>query len=201
MARRSIVPYTKVVTLRYAESVTLLDSGVANQCTSHIFRLTSGYDPDYTAVGHQPLGYDQWAAFYEECCVESVTYDIAPALDEAAKSRVFAVWITPTIPSALTAITNILEQPASKYMVLLAGTSGAVTKSIRSTFKTKNLFGFDDLKDRDDMWSQVGQLPTAEYYLCVSACSFRASQTESVHAIVNLKMRVRFRKPRHLSQS
>ncbi len=35
------------------------------------FRLNSIFDPDYTSTGHQPLGRDQWAAFYGRYRVDS----------------------------------------------------------------------------------------------------------------------------------
>lgn len=39
---------------------------------SYVFRANSLYDPDYTGVGHQPLGYDQFSPMYKQYCVVGV---------------------------------------------------------------------------------------------------------------------------------
>jgi len=41
-----------------------LSSGALNYALQ-VFRGNSIFDPDLTGVGHQPLGHDQWANFYE----------------------------------------------------------------------------------------------------------------------------------------
>lgn len=42
------------------------DQFTVNQTAGHVrdFNLNSIYDPDRSGVGHQPLGYDQWATFF-----------------------------------------------------------------------------------------------------------------------------------------
>jgi hypothetical protein len=46
---------------------------------THQFRLNSAYDPDLTATGHQPLGFDQWASFYNHYVVDRVTWEMMVA--------------------------------------------------------------------------------------------------------------------------
>jgi hypothetical protein len=40
------------------------------------FRLNSLYDPDLTGAGHQPMGFDQWATYYNHYVVTKVAYEI-----------------------------------------------------------------------------------------------------------------------------
>lgn len=44
--------------------------------TSRLFRLNSLYDPDLSGLGTQPVGYDQWAAFYNKYRVVSTEVEI-----------------------------------------------------------------------------------------------------------------------------
>lgn len=48
--------------LRYATNVGIAVSGGA--VTTHVFRANDLFDPDYTATGHQPMGFDQMMVFY-----------------------------------------------------------------------------------------------------------------------------------------
>lgn len=61
--------------LPYATTFLLIPGGTT-AATGHMFRLNSVYDPDYTATGHQPRGYDQWAALYAYYRVHVATYSV-----------------------------------------------------------------------------------------------------------------------------
>lgn len=54
-------------TLRYVDQFSLLAG--AGTTASHVFRANDVYDPDFTAVGHQPMGFDQLMAFYDHFTV------------------------------------------------------------------------------------------------------------------------------------
>jgi len=64
--RNTLVPDRMIIKLSYKDNINLtgvnpVDFAVWNA------RLNSLYDPDYAIVnGHQPLGYDQWGAFYQK---------------------------------------------------------------------------------------------------------------------------------------
>jgi len=55
------LPTRKKINLRYCDEILVTGAGTVGV---HTFRLNSMFDPDYTATGHQPMGRDQWAAFY-----------------------------------------------------------------------------------------------------------------------------------------
>jgi len=56
----------QIVKLRYAEDVNI-SAGIA--LGSYDFRANSIFDPNLTGIGHQPLGHDQWAVFYDHYVV------------------------------------------------------------------------------------------------------------------------------------
>jgi len=51
------------VVMRYSTTVNLSNT-LAGTTENYLFRTNSIFDPDFTGIGHQPLGHDQWAAFY-----------------------------------------------------------------------------------------------------------------------------------------
>lgn len=57
----------KVIKLRYVDDITI-DAGIGALGT-YVFRANSIYDPNYTGVGHQPRGRDEWALFYNKYVV------------------------------------------------------------------------------------------------------------------------------------
>lgn len=67
---------SKLVKLRYYTDVQLQPAGSGQTHKDHIFRLNSLYDPDYTGVGSQPYGTDQWANFYTYYVVEAAKIQV-----------------------------------------------------------------------------------------------------------------------------
>lgn len=68
------LPLTKRVTMSYYESIGLQSS--VGLPSTHSFNLTSIFDPDFTGVGHQPYGHDQWATFYRQYYVTGATISV-----------------------------------------------------------------------------------------------------------------------------
>jgi len=67
--------------LRYVDSTTLSPSGPA--AAAYVFRLNSLFDPNFTGVGHQPLGFDQIMLMYNHYQVDSVRVKIEWLNDSA----------------------------------------------------------------------------------------------------------------------
>lgn len=59
----SLMPSRKHVKLVYESSA--LGTTTTTAINWHTFSLNSMYDPDVTGIGHQPLGFDQLANFYQ----------------------------------------------------------------------------------------------------------------------------------------
>lgn len=58
------MPDKKVVRLRYSDDV-VINPTTPGLGTAHVLRLNSLHDPDYTGIGHQPMGHDEWSNFYQ----------------------------------------------------------------------------------------------------------------------------------------
>lgn len=53
------------IRLRYADNFQFHDTDGTTAVMKQQYRLNSVYDVDYTNVGHQPNGFDKWAAIYK----------------------------------------------------------------------------------------------------------------------------------------
>lgn len=84
-------------TFIYAENGISLNPGLAGVASTYVFNLNSLFDPNTTGAGHQPAGYDQMMAIYEEYIVYGVHYKIQLANSEAALEAVHGVTITDQI--------------------------------------------------------------------------------------------------------
>ncbi len=71
------MPARMRVKLVYGETFSRTTAGAVNTApTAYTFRLGSLFDPDYTSAGHQPYGFDQWAAFFNKYIVRSAHIEV-----------------------------------------------------------------------------------------------------------------------------
>lgn len=73
-------PYKMQVVMRYTESVIIPDVTVAGVVSHYLFRANGIYDPNFTGIGHQPMGHDQWSNIYNHYQVIESTCTIKPAI-------------------------------------------------------------------------------------------------------------------------
>lgn len=83
--------YTKFI---YSETGLSLDPGVGGTTGVRVFDLNSLFDPDVTGVGHQPAGFDQMMAVYEEYLVYGVRYKCSFYGTDASNEYLGGVTIT-----------------------------------------------------------------------------------------------------------
>jgi len=70
------------------------------------FRLNGLFDPDFSLGGHQPMGFDEWSAFYGRYRVKS------------AKCKIRAVSnTTVNVPMAVIAYLLIRQQQLGTYLL------------------------------------------------------------------------------------
>lgn len=88
-------------------------STAASSYAEKVFRLNSMYDPDYSGVGSQPLGYDQWTAFYQRYKVLGVKYKCSFAAPTSLTESMVSV-IPNLVATTDTGATNALAEPYAK---------------------------------------------------------------------------------------
>jgi len=72
-------PAQATAILRYNTTITISpDAGLAG---AYLFRCNSIFDPDYTGVGHQPYGHDQYDRIYNHYKVNYSTIVLTPVIN------------------------------------------------------------------------------------------------------------------------
>lgn len=165
----AITPASKIVKLRYVDQIEI-DPAISVVAT-HLFRANSIFDPDYTGIGHQPLGHDQWINFYDhynvigsKITVNFMTTGTDPTLD----ALVCGVLLKDSSGS-ITSPTTIMEQSNSGYKVVTnANANQGVT--VRKGYSAKKFFDLKDVKDnRNLVGASFGANPTEDAYFHVYA--------------------------------
>lgn len=81
-------------TFIYADTGFSIDPGVGGSTGVRVLSLNSLYDPDVTGTGHQPAGFDQLMAIYEEYCVYAVKYKCSWYNSDGSNEMIGGVTIT-----------------------------------------------------------------------------------------------------------
>jgi hypothetical protein len=109
-----ILPDRIQVTMRYRESLTM--SSTAGLGT-YRFSMNSIFDPNVTGGGHQPLGYDQWAAFYQQYEVKASHIKCMLLPPTITVGRRFIIYPSTTLSTVGSARTGA-EQAYAKTTVI-----------------------------------------------------------------------------------
>jgi len=142
------IPDKMMLKLNYTEFKTL-EATSTNWVTQN-YRGNGMYDPDYTNVGHQPLGFDQWTQFYNKYRVyaSKIVVTFLSRSNTTLESNIM-LSVIPSIPFLTTTYEprELVESPYSRYRLL--GTANAVQGNtvIKSYMSTKKLFGESELDD------------------------------------------------------
>lgn len=127
---RGPIPNRAIVTLKYSQ---LNNSNGA--AVDYMFNLNSLFDPDRTGVGHQPLGFDQYSAFYNRYKV----FKCKVTVQATCTGSLNCIGIVgDNVGSTYAGLTNFREQPGSMLKVL---NSGGPTVFLQKTFKLWDLTG------------------------------------------------------------
>lgn len=196
-------PLRKYVTLRYAQQINLTPSvGGAN----HLFRLNSLYDPDYTGVGHQPLGYDQWTTIYDKYAVRRARIKITEVTDSTGSNTPCYTFIgirhKPT--GTPTSGEEAMENPDySDFMLsgMNEGANGNPRKKVLvqevDIVKFLNRGNIDD----SDLLTTVSTNPVNEVYADINTLPINGNTAGTMHFVVEIEFDVIFQQPKALAQS
>lgn len=138
-------PRSQMVKFDYVVSFTLTE-GAAGIGASYVHRLNSLYDPNSTGVGNQPLGYDQWSAFFNRSVVYKCIAEVqmVNAGTFPGQFGCFTVSGASPIPTA--------NAWASQYgaQMKLKATTGNNVFSFRRTYDIGRLLGVSKSKIMDE---------------------------------------------------
>lgn len=114
---RQPFPNKKVLCFKYVTTIAL-GNGV-DPFAGHTFRANSLYDPDYTGVGHQPYGVDQWSSFFNQYYVYKSSIRCQFASAQPGGIQCIAALERVTDPDTSTDLNTVSERPGSKSTIVI----------------------------------------------------------------------------------
>jgi hypothetical protein len=188
-------PAERTVSLVYSDYDTLTSS--TGVLAKYQYRLNSAFDPDYTGTGHQPMGFDQWSAYYNHYCVESVDYEVQ-MLPSGTVYTNTATYLSDdvTVPTNFSEISELGGVVAfgSPY----SSTNSHIYKgrvNIAQFFNRKNIASDPELR------ALTSANPTEVAYLTLFAANADPVQGQAFYFGIKLTYKVRFMEPKDLAPS
>lgn len=156
----SICPDIMRVCLPYFQRGNVAGTGI----TDIVFRGNSCFDPDFTGVGAQPIGFDVWAGFYRRYRVIGSHITVyANSLDAADALAMFVVPLNTN--TALTSPEQLCEQQDAKKMILGLQT-GDSRYVLTHYMETSKMMGIakNAYRNEFELSAPIGNNPTREWY-------------------------------------
>lgn len=140
---RAIVPTAVRVPLSFTRRTSMTTAG--GSTATQVFTGNGLFDPDVTGVGGQPLGYDQWSAFYSRyrCLASSIEVNATtPDITTNDQGIISLVVVPSTLSSVFTDIDAAASSPYGKLRIVngLSGGAGPF-RPISSLMETDVIMG------------------------------------------------------------
>ncbi len=198
--RVSLLGNRKVVKFKYHD-VTNLQAGIAGQPGSHIFSANGLFDPNITATGHQPRGFDELMALYHhyvvvgsQCVVTFLqTADVQGIADTLSQN--VGICLRPN-STPLPDQADLLEDRNVSFRALASFQSGGPVTVTRK-FSTKKFLGRASVLSDPELKGSASANPAEQGYFQVFAAPVGISQSAgNVQASVNITYLVVLIEPR-----
>lgn len=129
------VPRFKTVKMKYSETISINPG--AGTLASNSFLMNGLYDPNTGGTGHQPLGYDEWANFYQRYCVTKCSMKVTFVNDSASTYR---VGITRAHSGISSTVDTLIEGDSTVSTILCANTGGNNVKTLTMPLNAHKFF-------------------------------------------------------------
>lgn len=195
-AVRQIFPDSVVVDLKYGDYM-MISAGTGSM-NSYFFNANSCYDPNLTGTGHQPLGFDQYMAFYEAYVVEGATMELLTSTSSTTPVRV-SLTASKEYASVPTGMEYVAEWPQTNIDVVTAQRP----VHLNQTASTSEFYGVatSELPAVDALVGSSAANPASLWYFRIYVQADDYSSTVTANCLVRLTQRVRFFKRKLLTPS
>lgn len=180
------VPDCTLIKMTYSDYRTL--TAAVNQA-NYVYKFNSCFDPDFTGVGGQPDGFDQWKTLYQQYRVMACHLHLE-ACSLAGAALVTAV-PTPSSTVSSSAEENVGLRRAKGKLTAVSGAKAVINMMMRPS----DVFGVPDssVLTNDNYASSITGSPSSAAYVRIEAETSGAS--DALVIFVVLTMYVRFEKP------
>lgn len=166
-------------------------TAVAGTIESYLFRANSIFDPNFTGIGHQPIGHDQWKNFYRRYKVTDSTIVVTPLKTDDTELGIIGITQEPTAAVSVD-FDSILEQKSVRLLNMKNCTAPNVQMSWN-----KNIMD----PDIDGQSAVFGANPSSTSYFRVFLRSARANTLSTCTVLCSLTYNCELSEPEDLAQS
>lgn len=201
---RSGFPKTTLVRMKYVDNTEL--NPTVGAIASFTYRANSIYDPQTTIGGHQPLGYDQWSAFYNHYVVigSKIRATFASKTSSPATDGFNIIGINLQDDITYTAdLFHMMEQGLTKYNKQSVHTNAQKVRSVTKGYSAKKFFNISNvLSGAGRYGASIGSNPTEEAFFVVFVGNVNSViDPEPVTVLVEIEYLVVWREPKELPTS
>jgi len=200
-------PSQQVVRMRMCDYV-VLDASTSGRA-SCFYRANSIAFP---SVGtgpfvdpHAPLGYDQWAPFYNHYVVLGAKINVrAQYTKGVAGTSMFGICYLTDDTSVVPDFTNLVEQGGCSYCVIDGNASNTGPYKMSRSFSAKKFFNVVDVKDNvTRLGAAYNASPTELAYFCLGLQTYNnaAAGVAECTYFVTIDYIVAFSEPKELPES
>lgn len=164
-------PKTAFVKMRYVDTITLSPS--VNTLNEEVFKANGIFDPYYPLGGHQPLGRDQWALFYNKYVVYrsecSVKFCVRVNNSEPLG---IGIYLSSSPTTTALNVNTLQEQGHSVSLIGSPTTNGnafTLNNKLKMSYNAKKWHGVTNVKDADNLEADFSADPADGTYFIVFA--------------------------------
>lgn len=207
-ARFSGFPGRNIVRLRYAERIDIAPAAPAS-FGFHNFCANGIWDPNITGTGHQPMGFDQWAGFYNHYVVigSKITVKWQLGTPNEGLNVIFVGTKITDDAGPIITTGNLFENLSERgfsYKMFNPNSNMIRPVTTRSSYSPKKFFNVANVKDNFD---RLGALVTANpteqavYQLWYANSRDVSLGGVLMQAFVTIDYIVMFSEPKDIAQS
>lgn len=197
---RSPIPSTAYVKLRYCDTIQI-NAPAGGLTGQYLFRVNSLNDPDYSGVGHEPLGKDQWMSFYSRYCVVGSRMHVKPMNVSTTIPAQFGILLRQG--GVLSGIDpNILREQGDSSWAYAGNMNNRSNSSVTKNCSIKKFFGYPNPTNETDLRASTNANPEVTGYFQIwTAAADGVSDPPSISFQVTIDYLAVLSKPIKLEQS
>lgn len=184
---------------RYVELENILDSGSGGIAVTHVFNLTSLFDPNFTGVGHQPIGFDQIMPMYDHYTVIGARARVIFTNTDDIHSQIALLQLKDST-TVSTNTTEAIENGMTRYTVLSAQDGNKNTQTLTINFSSKKFFSRNPLSS-DKNQGTISSSPAEGAFLHVTVDPMTTGNVDSVKYTIQIEFVAVLTEPKQLTQS
>jgi len=200
-------PFPKSVTVTLKYTHVRMFGSASLSFIYNAYNFNSAYDPDYSGVGSQPLGYDQWSAMYTKYFIDKATIEVI-ATNTTVRPVIFG--IIPQLDDSLqTDVQAAISNPMCKWVVLGPAGGASVCQKIKNTCTIQTLYANKNINSSQDEYTgNSGNVGTGSsplrngfFHVFYSTISGDVLGANAIHYVMNLHQNTEFCRRNDIAQS